>query len=229
MAPSSAPASQPPTDARVLARLPGRAGELVLREHDGVYEIISSGTFLMDTHDGRSEELLVDAALEAAGDDDRPTLLLAGLGVGFSLARALSYPNLAGVHVVEWEPAIVAWNRELFQARTGGDVDDPRVRCEIADVVDWLRRPSPARFDGICLDVDNGPGWTVHPRNRWLYSSAGLDALHRRLVGGGALTVWSAAPSVDFEQRLRARFGPVDRLEVPVERGVPDVIYRARR
>jgi len=47
-----------------LDRVETPRGELVLRRRDGIYEIISNGTFLMDTGDGRSERLLVDAALD---------------------------------------------------------------------------------------------------------------------------------------------------------------------
>ena len=46
-------------------------GELVLRrdEQTDRYEIISNGTFLMDTSDGRSERLLVTEALASTGVD----------------------------------------------------------------------------------------------------------------------------------------------------------------
>lgn len=215
--------------ARTLARRPGRAGELALRARDGDYEIISNGTFLMDTSDGRSERLLVRAALEAAPRDADRRVLLAGLGVGFSLAEALATTGVAAVHVVEWEPAIVTWHRTTLGARTGGDLDDPRVRLEVTDVVDWLRRPGPARYDVLCLDVDNGPHWTVSPTNRWLYEDDGLAAVRRRLVDGGVLAVWSSARVPTFERRLRRMLRGVDRLEVPVPRGAPDVIYLARR
>jgi spermidine synthase len=224
----------PPTDRpRVVARVQGRAGELVLRRRAHGYEIISNGLFLMDTSDGRSERLLVRAALDAlgptsAGVQPGRRILLGGLGVGFSLAEALASDPVEVV-VAEWERAIVGWNRSTLGRRTGGRIDDPRVKCEVADLVAWLRRPADDRFDAICLDVDNGPHWTVTPRNAWLYTDEGLGALHARLVDGGAFSVWSAAHVPSFEDRLRSRFGRVQRLEVPVARGAPDVVYLARR
>lgn len=214
---------------RTIARESGRAGELVLREHDGAYEIISNGVFLMDTSDGRSERGLVALALNAtAGRRDRD-VLLAGLGVGFSLAEALSASGVTRIVVIESEPAVVRWNRTITGERTGGHIDDPRVRCEVADVVTWLQGPVEERFDAICLDVDNGPDWTVRDENRWLYTDAGLAAAHDHLVDGGALTVWSAEHAPAFERRLRQRFHAVERREFPVARGSPDVLYLARR
>ena len=74
-------------------------GEVVLRRRPGgrgrgEAEIIANGCFLMDTSDGRSERLLVDAALAALRPAARPpALLIGGLGVGFSLAHAVADPR----------------------------------------------------------------------------------------------------------------------------------------
>ncbi len=206
-------------------RRQGRAGELVLRERAGEYEIISNGVFLMDTRNGRSERLLVRWALQRQAQARR--VLLGGLGVGWSLAEALAAPEVAEVVVVEWESAVVAFNREATARRTGGRVDDPRVRCVVDDLVAWLHRPGEAGFDAICLDVDNGPDWTVSPGNAWLYGAAGLSALQARLAPGGVLGVWSAARSPSFEAALARHFTAVERREVPVPRGEPDVVYLA--
>ena len=51
---------------QLIERRQGSCGELVLRRRGDVFEIISNGVFLMDTRDGRSERLLVRAALAAA-------------------------------------------------------------------------------------------------------------------------------------------------------------------
>lgn len=212
----------------------GRAGELVLRERAGEFEIISNGVFLMDTRNGRSERLLVHWALQrqaqtrpVRGSAPARRVLLGGLGVGWSLAEALAAPEVAEVVVVEWESAVVAFNREATARRTGGRVDDPRVRCVLDDLVVWLHRPGEAGFDAICLDVDNGPDWTVAPGNAWLYGASGLSALQARLAPGGVLGVWSAARSPSFEAGLARHFTVVERREVPVPRGEPDVVYLA--
>jgi spermidine synthase len=192
-------------------------GELVLRRDGRHFEIVSNGTFLMDTRNGSSERLLIRSAVRPGG-----RVLIGGLGVGFSLAEALA-ADAAAVTVVEIEPAVVRWNRSFLGTAA---LDDPRVTVLVEDLAAVLR--APGQWDAICLDVDNGPEWTVTPGNAALYGEAGLAAIDDRLAPGGTLSVWSAGAAPDFETRLRGRFGSVDRLEVPVPRGEPDVVWTAR-
>lgn len=214
----------------VVERADGVGGELVLRRAGGDYEIISNGVFLMDTRGGASERLLVRAAVE--GLDGPVRLLIGGLGVGFSLAEALDLPGVAHVTVVEREPAVVDWHRGVLRPWSRGAADDPRVTVRRADLLDVLAEPAPpgedGRFDALCLDIDNGPGWTVTPGNARLYSPAGLDLLTARLTGRGTLAVWSAAAEPAFEALLRTRFADVRVRPVPVPRGEPDAVHLAR-
>jgi spermidine synthase len=204
-------------------------GDLVLRRAGADFEIISNGVFLMDTRGGRSERLLVRAALERLSGPAH--VLIGGLGVGFSLAEAAARSAAAGagaVTVVELEPAVIGWHRTHLRPYSAGALDDPRVTVTCADLLDWLPAAA-ARFDAICLDIDNGPGWTVTDRNAHLYGAGGLGLLADRLAAGGVLAVWSAAAAPAFEERLRARFGDVEVRTVPAPRGEPDVIYLACR
>jgi spermidine synthase len=197
-------------------------GELVLRRAGEHFEVIANGTFLMDTRDGRSERELVRRAIAGR---DRVRILIGGLGVGFSLAEALASPACAEVVVCELEPAVVEWAR----GHLGGcGLDDPRVRVRLGDVRDALETAA-GRFDAVCLDVDNGPGWLVHEHNAALYTDAGIERLHACLRPGGRLCVWASAPDASFEARLRARFAHVEAVAVPARRGPDDVIYAARR
>ncbi|MGI8331607.1 spermidine synthase [Actinomadura scrupuli] len=217
-----------PLDSRsapvVVDRSGGLGGELVLRRDREHYEIISNGVFLMDTRNGESERLLVSAALERLPHPGH--VLIGGLGVGFSVAEAAALPG-GTVTVVELEPAIIEWHRTHLRSCSGGALDDPRVRVVQADLLGWLRTTSDT-YDALCLDIDNGPDWTVTEGNAELYAETGLDLLARRLAPGGVLAVWSANASPAFEARLRDRFSLVEVLTVPVPRGEPDVVYLAR-
>jgi spermidine synthase len=202
-----------------VERLDTPRGELVLRRDGEHHEIVSNGTFLMDTRDGRSERELVRAAVRGAGG----RVLIGGLGVGFSLAEALTLDAVA-VTVVEIEPAVVRWNREhLGRAAL---LDDPRVTVAVDDLAAFLASDR-GSYDAICLDVDNGPEWTVTVDNAALYGDQGLSEVDRRLAAGGRLAVWSAHRSADFERRLHARYRAVETLEIPVARGEPDVVWVA--
>ncbi|MEV4439411.1 spermidine synthase [Streptomyces sp. NPDC049577] len=211
----------------VIERREGPYGEVVLRRRGRHFEIIANGCFLMDTSDGRSERRLVDAALAAlpAGRAE-PSVLIGGLGVGFSLARAAAEPRWGRITVVEREAAVVDWHRTgPLAAITAEALADPRTEIAHTDLVTHLRT-SRTRYDALCLDIDNGPDWTVTEDNDDLYSPAGLAVCRERLTPGGVLAVWSAQPSPAFEQALRnAGFAGVETEEITVARGVPDVVH----
>ncbi|SFW44898.1 spermidine synthase [Amycolatopsis australiensis] len=206
----------------VVESVRGRVGELVLRRDGHAYEVIENGVFLMDTRNGESERLLVTGALTPGA-----SVLIGGLGVGFSLRAALD-AGAASVVVVEREPAVIAWNREGPLRTVHGDaLADPRVRLVETDLVPWLASTSD-RFDALCLDVDNGPEWTVTESNAALYSDAGLARLAELLNPGGVLAVWSAGAAPEFATRLRTHFASVREVPVEVPRGEPDVLWFAR-
>ncbi|QXJ26238.1 spermidine synthase [Actinomadura graeca] len=210
----------------VLERAAGVGGEMVLRRAGAHLEIIGNGVFLMDTRNGESERLLVRAAAEGLRGPAR--LLIGGLGVGFSLAEALLLPQVAAVTVVEREPAVVGWHRTLLRPWSRGALEDPRVTLQCADLLDVVADPRAGTFDALCLDIDNGPDWTVTPGNARLYGPAGLELLAERLTRQGVLAVWSANAAPRFEELLRERFARVEARPVPVPRGEPDVVYLAR-
>ncbi|MGW7302710.1 spermidine synthase [Streptomyces sp. NPDC054829] len=214
----------------VLDRREGPYGEVVLRRHGELLQIIANGCFLMDTSDGRSERLLVDAARDALDGRTDPAVLIGGLGVGFSLAHAAADPRWGRITVVERESAIVDWHRSgPLSGLTEAARRDPRTRILEIDLINYVIETSDT-FDALCLDIDNGPGWTVTDGNNSLYSDSGLASCARLLNPGGVLAVWSAQPSPEFEESLRnAGFNQVRTEEIPVARGVPDVVHLAVR
>ncbi|MFJ9783750.1 spermidine synthase [Amycolatopsis sp. NPDC101161] len=200
----------------------GRGGELVLRRDGEAFEVIENGVFLMDTRNGESERLLVTGAVTTGA-----AVLIGGLGVGFSLRAALD-AGAGSVVVVERERAVIEWNRSGPLRTVHGDaLADPRVRVVEADLVTWLASTSD-RFDALCLDIDNGPEWTVTDGNAALYSGAGLSRLKELLNPGGVLAVWSAGAAPTFAARLREHFASVREVAVEVPRGEPDVLWFAR-
>ncbi|MFD5249307.1 spermidine synthase [Amycolatopsis sp. NPDC058340] len=210
----------------VLDKVAGKSGELVLRRAGDDFEVIANGVFLMDTRNGESERLLVSVAADLVPGKAR--MLIGGLGVGYSLRAALDHPGVGEIVVVEREPAVIGWNREGPLKDVHDDaLSDERATVVEADLVKWLSRTE-ERFDALCLDIDNGPEWTVTDGNAKLYSDDGLDMLTERLRPGGVLAVWSAESVPSFAKRLRARFGEVRELKIPVPQGEPDVLWFAR-
>lgn len=200
-------------------------GEIQLQRRGEAYEIISNGVFLMATYNGLSERLLVRTPLAMVEHPKK--VLIGGLGVGFSLAEALSDQRVEQATVVEIEEKIIEWNESYLAKFSSFALSDPRTLVVHADLVDYIQQTEES-FDVICLDIDNGPDWTVTDKNQSLYQTDGLTALQRILQPNGVIAFWSAAPAQDFAERLSRSFSYVEEVKVEQERGEPDCIYLVR-
>ena len=101
----------------------------------------------------------------------RQSILIGGLGMGFTLRAALDHlPDDAQVEVAELIPAVVAWARGPMAAVFAGSLDDARVRVNVTDVAAAIGAGK-ARHDAILLDVDNGPEGLTVAGNDQLYGA----------------------------------------------------------
>lgn len=180
-----------------------------LHEHDGEFFLKLNGRQLMGSNHTVSEVLLADLACAFRTPRPSARVLIGGLGLGFSLRRALELVGPGGsVEVAELLPEVVTWNRELLGALNGPLLDDPRVGVFTGDVFDCLRRAgATGRYDAILLDVDNGPTSLVQPQNARIYDRRGFSVIRRALTAGGRVAFWSAEREPAFRASLgRAGF-----------------------
>jgi spermidine synthase len=213
------------------ARVPGHDAELRCYHHDGDYTIWLDRLELMSTRVHGSEEMLAELALARLGARPAPRVLVGGLGMGFTLARALALVDAnAAVDVVELVPEIVTWNRDAFGQCAGHPLRDPRTNL-IVDDVGAVIRAAADRYDVILMDVDNGPEGLSRPRNERLYGDSGLANVHRALRAGGVLAVWSAADHRAFDKRVRRSGFAVEEHHVRARRtkGPRRTIWVAQR
>ncbi len=191
-----------PTKLIAEARTP--AGErLTLTSRSGYFSVGVGRDLLMSSAEHHSEERVAELALADAAAWPGTRVLIGGLGMGFTLRAALDRLGAGGrAVVVELMPAVVEWNRGPLAHLAERPLDDPRVTLEVADLVDYVAaRPEP--FDGIVLDVDNGPEAFTATSNSRLYSRNGLRRLLAALRPGGTLVVWSAFESPPFLRRMQ--------------------------
>jgi len=204
-----------------IAQASSERGELTLRRRDdGALELRVNGVFVMDDRETRSEELLGHAALDA---QDRPErLLVGGLGLGYTVRALLRDTRVRLVTVAEIEPALVTW------MRTGvipSVLDDNRVQVRVGDVRETVRTCPDTSYDGILLDVDNGPDFLVYDANSAVYQEEFLTECRRVLHPGGVLTVWSSSRSAPLADVLTAVFGSCAERAVPVDLQGRDETY----
>ena len=166
------------------------------------YIILLDGAILMSSRMHGSEEALASLACQRVRALERPSVLIGGLGMGFTLRASLDLLRQdAEVVVAELVPAVVEWNRGPLGPLAGHPLKDKRVRVETRDVLAILSS-SLGQFNAVLLDVDNGPTAVTAANNSGLYDSRGIAAAYAALKTEGVLAVWAAQEDRKFERRL---------------------------
>jgi spermidine synthase len=166
-----------------------------------------------------------------AGERRAMRALIGGLGMGYTLQAVLGYDGIQAVDVVEIEGHVISWAKRLFGELNGHALSDPRVRLIHMELRDYLSQTEET-YDGIILDVDNGPTWLALESNQRLYERPTLARMKDLLTEGGVLTVWAAQKCPDFQKMLEEVFGQAEEITIQEtdRRGQPTdyFIYRAR-
>ncbi len=200
------------------ARTPD-GGEMVLYQHDRDFLIKINGKDLMHSRQHESELELARLGCEHLAGRKAPSILIGGLGMGYTLRQALDMLSpYAQVVVSELLDAVVEWNREFFGELNGQPLGDKRVDLKTGDIVELISL-SKGRFDAILLDLDNSPSTMTVSSNRRLYGREGIRACRSALREQGCLAVWSVEPSKKFEQLLMSCSFHVRRFRVPACKG----------
>ena len=195
------------------ANVPGMGDELIFYKRADEYSIRTGGFELMNSRAHGSEDALSELSISKISSVN-PTILIGGLGMGYTLAAALKCLGENGVvHVAELVPAVVRWNREHLGVLSGHPLTDKRAQVFETDVAEILKK-SRGTYDAILLDVDNGPEGLTRKDNDWLYSPAGLAAAGRALKPSGILAVWSSSPNEQFTRRVKKAGYIVEEVKV---------------
>ncbi|GHC55474.1 spermidine synthase [Roseibacillus persicicus] len=188
----------------ILAETTSPEGEpLTLVSHDGHFHLQSRGEKLMTTFSHGSEEELATLACAPSRPARQPTVLIGGLGFGFTLASATQALPQKGARfvVAEQTPAIVEWNQTHLRDLHPNLWEDDRILIEPVPVQNLIK-DNEETFAAIMLDVDNGPWAFQDEANEALYSLDGLHLAKRALKSGGVLAVWSVRHDKAFEKKL---------------------------
>ena len=185
------------------ARTPGEGVELCFYQRDDEFSIKVDNDEVMNSRAYGSEEALAWHACQKIASRPRASVLIGGLGMGFTLRAALN--ELSGdaqVAVAELIPDVVRWNRDYLGHLAGSPLDDHRVTIHESDCTQIIRSAK-GSYDAIMLDVDNGPKALMLKSNGRLYSPCGLASAFAALRPKGVLTIWSSGPDRAFLRRLR--------------------------
>ena len=168
------------------APVPGDGGELTLHRRGEEFSIRADGEELMNSRVHGSEEVLAELACDRISERRGASVLVGGLGLGFTTAAALrQLAHDARVIVAELVPAVVAWNRGTLAHLADYPLGDPRVTVHVEDGRFFLQTTR-RRFDLITGEPP--PPKLAGIVN--LYTRDYFQLLHDRLTEGGMVTYW---------------------------------------
>ena len=205
----------------------------MLREHrpaDGPssLELRANGVFVMDTLEVGTERALATAALDLVAEPR--AVVVAGLGLGYTMHEVLADSRVERCVVVELEEALVGWMRDGTVPHGPAMLADERVTVVVADIAAAVAEARPASYDLLLLDVDNGPGHLVHTDQRRalpaVLPGGRLRAAATGRRAGGLVGQRGARPRGAAARRVRRGGGPPARRAAP---GPPGAVLALRR
>lgn len=196
------------------APVPQGEGELKLYQHDQDFVIKVDHIELMNSRVHGSEDALAELTIQKIDTNKPKRILIGGLGMGFTLAKALeSIGPEDTIDVAELSPDVLAWNKEYLGNLTDNPLNDPRVTVHVMDVID-IMRSNQRCFDAVILDVDNGPEGLTKDDNNRIYSSRGLSSAFQALKPHGIYSVWSSGDSEIFTERMKKSNFEIEKTRV---------------
>ena len=155
-----------------------------LHKHDGNFYLKNDRLDLMSTALTYSEQMLAEkgCAKIIVGHGKRPEhpkVLIGGLGMGFTLKRALEIIGKpATVEVAELVDEIVAWNRTFLVEHNGPLLEDERTTIYQGDLFDCLAQDGRQGYYDVILMI------------------------RQAIAPGGCVAYWLAEPTPSFETSL---------------------------
>ena len=159
-----------------------------------VFEVKIDDDFLMTSQFTATEEELARIALRAL-DGEALTVLVGGLGLGYTAAAALADPRVEQVTVVEAVERVITWHQHDLFPDTRGLAADPRTHLVRADFFELVRAGRHEHtYDAVLIDIDHAPDRLLRADHSDLYTPDGLGAVAALVAPDGVLALWSDEP-----------------------------------
>jgi hypothetical protein len=216
-----------------------RQRELISRPGTMVTEVTLNHEFLMSSYLTESERALTRIGLElvkqnrltehplpgiqstdpfVAGVDlaNPISVLVGGLGLGYTAAEALKSAEVESVKVIEFLPAVIGWLEAGLIPLAEKLNSDNRLTVACDDVYACVTAPVDGRYDLIAIDVDHSPEDVLGDQSCGFYQVAGLQQAARHLSPSGVLAIWSYAQDTPLLEKMKTVFDQVQVEQVTV-------------
>jgi spermidine synthase len=183
-----------------------------------IYEVKLGEEFLMSSMFYAAEEALSTLGL-AAVQGDELSVVVGGLGLGYTAVKALEDTRIKELLVVEALDTVIGWHRDELVPLGKVLNADPRNRYVLGSFFDLAVSTQggfdpddhTALFDAILLDIDHSPTEYLNAANAGFYTTENLGRMAGQLKPGGVFAMWSQnLPDANFEALLKTVFMQVD-------------------
>jgi len=183
-----------------------------------IYEVKLGDEFLMSSMFVEAEEALSTLGL-AAVEGDNLSVVVGGLGLGYTAVKALEDPRIAEQYVVDALETVIGWHQDE-RVPLGKVLNaDARNHYVLASFFDLATDPNTGfdpnhdgkKFDAILLDIDHSPTEFLNSANAQFYTTDNLALMAEQLKSKGVFAMWSQnLPEAHFENLLKTVFGQVE-------------------
>lgn len=178
-----------------------------------VYEVMLGDEHLMSSLFTVGETRLAELGLDWSRGD-RLTVLVGGLGLGYTARAALADARVESVEVAEYLEPVIAWHEQGLTPLGAALSADPRCQFRHVDFFALMAAPD-RQWDAILLDIDHAPDRWLSASHADFYGEAALGRLRKALRPDGVFALWSDdQPDPRFMTRLSAVFTHTDAVEV---------------
>jgi spermidine synthase len=200
-------------------------GEIALRRRRmpvfgdrDIYEVKLGDEFLMSSMFVDAEEALSTLGL-AAVQGDKLSVVVGGLGLGYTAVAALKDERIVELLVVDALAPVIGWHQDELVPLgkiLNADVRNRYVLGSFFDLATDASKgfdPSNAdkKFDAILLDIDHSPTEFLNAANASFYTTENLALMAEQLKPNGVFAMWSQnLPEASFEALLKTVFNSVD-------------------
>ncbi len=172
-----------------------------------IYEVKLGEEFLMSSLFVEAEEQLSKlglAQLKENGHQNELSVVVGGLGLGYTAVTALNDPGVSQLRTIDVMRPVISWHQQGMLPV--GDVlaSNPRSELIHADFFQVAIDSQAGFLNGspihaLLLDIDHSPSHWLNEHNHSFYTQASLQATANKIVKHGVFALWSNDwPDHDF-------------------------------
>ncbi|WP_442510018.1 spermidine synthase [Novipirellula sp. SH528] len=178
---------------------------------------------LDEKSDANLEENLDSEPTSQSSGEAQLSVLVGGLGLGYTAAEAIRSKLVAQVEVIEFLPQVIQWLRDGLIPLASELNESKKLTVTQGDIYRRLASPRNKRFDLIVIDVDHSPQDVLGDESHGFYTAEGLARAKSHLKPGGILGVWSYAEDTPLLAQMKLVFSDVQVEQITVWNDLIDV------